>query len=221
VRSAAVDLEREWVLEAAGGGPVAGCDEVGRGAWAGPVTVGVVVVDPTAGPAPTGLADSKLLSASRRCALVPELRAWAAATGVGHAEAEEIDRDGLVVALGRAAVRALRQLGVRPRTVLLDGRHDWLTAALAEDEPPITVVTEVGADRLRASAAAASVLAKVARDDLMAFRGRRHPAYGWAQNKGYGTPDHRAALAASGPCAEHRRTWAPVRALSAASRAEP
>jgi len=206
-------------MAAAGRGPVAGCDEVGRGAWAGPVSVGLVVVDPGGGPPPPGLRDSKLLTPARRSALVPAIDQWVVASAVGHAEAAEIDRWGLVVALRLAACRALGQLATAPAVVLLDGTHDWLAGPVPPSEPggmpaawpaAIEVVTEAGADRRRASVAAASVLAKVARDELMRQRAGRYPGYGWEANKGYGTAAHRCALASRGPSPEHRTSWQPM-----------
>jgi ribonuclease HII len=196
---------------------VAGCDEVGRGALGGPVTVGVAVIDVTAvDEPPAGLADSKLLSARRRGELVPVIQAWVLSWGVGHATAGEIDEFGLIAALRRAGRRALGQLDPRPDIVLLDGHHDWLTAPpqgswIHDDDdadpwhPP--VMTRVKADRDCASVAAASVLAKVTRDLVMTDLAAAFPAFGWELNKGYGSPAHLEALARYGPCEHHRRSW--------------
>ncbi len=191
-------------------------DEVGRGALAGPVTVGVVVIDDTCRSAPTGVRDSKLLTPQARAHLVPRLRRWARAHAVGHASPGEIDGIGIIAALRLAATRALAQLPERPDLVVLDGNHDWLTApeqvglfAFAAEDSPVgpPVLTMVKADLRCSSVAAASVLAKVERDELMVGLAQAHPAYGWAGNKGYAAPEHLAALAAYGPCALHRRSW--------------
>lgn len=190
-------------------------DEVGRGALAGPVSVGVVVIDEACRSAPTGVADSKLLTASARQALVPRIRRWCRAGAVGHAWPDEIDGIGIMAALRLAGIRALAELPLTPDLVILDGNHDWLTAPeevglLAElgdgpSTPPVT--TLVKADMRCSSVAAASVLAKVTRDAIMVGMSGEHPAYHWEDNKGYAAPEHLAALAAQGPCPAHRRSW--------------
>ena len=203
----------------AGARLVCGMDEVGRGALSGPVTVGAVLVDPTCRALP-GVRDSKLLTPAARDALVPRIRRWSVAWAVGHAEPDEIDEVGIVAALRRAGWRALADLPTRPDVVLLDGSHDWLTppaqASLLDavdvpalDPPAVAplVTTRVKADLTCTSVAAASVLAKVERDAIMATRHDWHPEYGWAGNKGYASPDHLAALSALGPCPQHRRSW--------------
>ncbi len=187
-----------------GGGLVAGMDEVGRGALSGPVTVGVVVVAPGCRPAPRGLADSKALSANARIDLVPRIVGWAHGAAVGHASAAEIDAVGVTAALRLAGHRALAALVDAPADVLLDGGHDYLTGP-GGSAPRVR--TLVRADRSCASVAAASVLAKVARDAIMVDLAGSFPEYGWAANKGYGTPDHLDALARLGPVEHHRRTW--------------
>lgn len=194
---------------------VAGMDEVGRGALAGPVSVGVVLVEEGMGSAPAGVRDSKLLTPAARQGLVPRIERWALAFGVGHATAEEIDALGIMAALRLAGIRALERAGVAPDLVLLDGNHDWLTApeetglfafaGAGPATPPVT--TMIKADLRCSSVAAASVLAKVARDRLMVSHAGEHPAYGWADNKGYAAPEHLDALARLGPCALHRRSW--------------
>jgi len=126
-RSVVPTLREERLLLRSGHGLVGGVDEVGRGALAGPVSVGVVVVDAATRSAPTGLRDSKLLTPTAREELVPRLRRWAPAHAVGHAEPEEIDALGIIAALRLAGQRALAQLGCAPSAVLLDGSHDWLT----------------------------------------------------------------------------------------------
>ena len=205
-----LDFERE--LLRGGAGLIAGIDEVGRGALAGPVSVGVAVIDHTVGPIPLGLADSKLISAKKRDALVPLLTDWVVAHAVGHAEPGEIDEVGIVAALRRAAIRALAQLPVTPDIAILDGSHDWLSRsddlfAVGEDVVTPRVHVRVKADRDCAVVAAASVLAKVERDALMADLDGRFPGYGVADNKGYGSDSHRAAIAALGASEMHRRSW--------------
>lgn len=204
---------------------VAGMDEVGRGALAGPVTVGVVVVDAGVRTAPVGVKDSKLLAPAVREALVPKVRRWAPAHAVGHAEPDEVDRYGIIAALRLAGRRALAQLTVVPSVVILDGSHDWLTPPAAaptlfdldllgrEVAPDVAlpgepgVVTMVKADLRCAAVAAASVLAKVERDAIMVARAADHPEYGWEGNKGYSAPEHGAAIRRFGPCPQHRRSW--------------
>lgn len=193
-------------------GVVAGSDEVGRGALGGPVSAGVVVVDERTRRIPPGLRDSKLLRPAAREALVPKIERWAVACAVGHATAAEIDELGILAALRLAGDRALHELGVEPAVVVLDGNYDWFcrpprAAVSPRHAPPGRVVLQVKADLTCASVAAASVLAKVARDAHMRTLAERHPEYGWEINKGYATPEHLATLRALGPCAEHRRSW--------------
>lgn len=198
-------LERERQLFADGARWVAGVDEVGRGALAGPVAVGVVVVGIGTADPPEGLADSKMLTPSRRNRLEPALAEWCAAHGVGWADPGEIDRVGIVAALGLAGARALDALEIRPDAVIVDGNIDWLTPALGASAVPVTLV--VGGDSTCASVSAASVLAKVARDRHMVALADEHPAYGWSSNKGYGSLAHKAAIAERGTTAHHRLTW--------------
>ncbi|MGO2659514.1 ribonuclease HII [Mycetocola reblochoni] len=184
-----------------------GCDEVGRGAIAGPVAVGVSVFR-TDVPAPDGVRDSKLLSAKRRALLAPLISEWTP-SAVGYADPEEIDRGGIVAALGAAAKRALAELHTRgvavaQATILLDGSADWLSPVLSS---PLDVRARVKADRDCISVAAASVVAKVARDELMTAAALRHPGYLWESNKGYGSGAHYAGLAEKGPSPLHRLTW--------------
>lgn len=200
---------------AAGHRLVAGMDEVGRGALAGPVSVGVVVVDETTGRLPSGLRDSKLLTPEAREALCEPVRRWARGSAVGHASAAEIDAVGIIAALRLAGTRALATLaadGLRPDLVLLDGSHDWLTApvdlfASAEPAPGPLVRTQVKGDLRCAAIAGASVLAKCERDALLVDLAPAHPEYGWDSNKGYSAPGHLAALRTLGPTAWHRRSW--------------
>ena len=223
--SAAPTLRLERVLLREGAPAVACVDEVGRGALAGPVTVGVTVVTAQVGTAPQGLRDSKLLTPRARNELLPRLRRWPAAAAVGHASADEVDGVGIIAALRVAAARAFAQLAVVAPVALLDGNHDWisvprepdalfpdprleLAAALADlTVLPGRVVTRIRADQTCAGVAAASVLAKCERDAIMVRLAGEHPAYGWALNKGYSAPEHIDALRRLGPCPLHRRSW--------------
>ena len=195
---------------------LAGVDEVGRGAPAGPASCGVVVIDAGVGRAPLGLKDSKLLSAQTREGLVASIERWALDSAVGHASAEEVDALGLTAALRLAGHRALSALSVPVDLVLLDGSFDWLSrpeqpsllGGGEHDElelPP--VVTRVKADLGCASVAAASVLAKVARDAIMAELSEQYPGYGWESNKGYGSAGHIEAIRRMGLTPEHRKSW--------------
>lgn len=202
-------LEVEAALFAAGAPVVIGVDEVGRGAIAGIAAVGVCAILAETDAVPEGLRDSKLISPARRRAVEPLVARWALATAVGEAEPAEVDRLGIVAALGLAGRRALISLfeqgvDVAASTVLLDGSHDWLTPALGA---PPRILTRVKADRDCASVAGASVMAKQHRDALMVIDHERWPAYGWDGNKGYGSPAHLAAVAAHGPSPRHRLTW--------------
>jgi ribonuclease HII len=188
---------------------VIGCDEVGRGAIAGPVAVGMVVVDAAVGAFPAGLRDSKLLSEPKREALAPACAAWAIHSAVGLASALEVDRLGIIASLGLAGKRALAALHesgvpIMASTLVLDGNHDYLSPALV-DRPRI--VTRIKADQTCASVSAASVIAKVHRDRLMIDLHGMVPAYGWVANKGYGSAAHFAAIDEVGPSEFHRLTW--------------
>lgn len=188
---------------------VIGCDEVGRGAIAGPVAVGLCVVDANVGPFPLGLKDSKLLSEKRRELLAPQAAEWVLFSAVGLASAQEVDAFGIIAALGLAGKRALVMVhnagaNIPESVILLDGSHDWLTPALSS---PLRVTTRVKADRDCASVAAASVVAKVHRDRLMIEADDTLPGYGWAANKGYGSAGHFAAIEALGATDFHRHTW--------------
>ncbi|MHA7293808.1 ribonuclease HII [Arthrobacter sp. HLT1-21] len=235
MRSAAPTLRFERSFLDAGHRYLAGCDEVGRGALAGPVSVGLVVIDLGAVKGLRGVRDSKLLSPADRVQLVPRIKKWALAHGVGHASAAEIDTVGLMRALQLAGNRAWEQVAatVRPDAVILDGNHDWLSpreqAALFDAETFETEATTLGAfrtavaevvtgcdvpvhTRIKAdlkclSVAAASVLAKVERDAMMVAYAADHPQYGWDINKGYATVGHRAAIDGLGPTGLHRTTW--------------
>ncbi len=189
-------------------GPVAGLDEAGRGPWAGPVFAAAVILDARRLPAflRDGLDDSKALSAKARAALDQALRHAArgglARLALGAASATEIDARNILQATFLAMRRALLALGPPPALALIDGNR--------APTLPCPVRTIIGGDALSLSIAAASILAKVARDRLMARLGSRYPEYGWERNAGYGTPSHRAALAAHGPTPHHRMSFAPL-----------
>ncbi|AMB58189.1 ribonuclease HII [Microterricola viridarii] len=202
-------LEVENELFANGIRYVIGCDEVGRGAMAGPVSVGMAVIDAGAGAFPDGLRDSKLLSEKRREALAPLAADWVLYSAVGEASAAEVDALGITACLGLAGKRALLALhaagaDIAASVVLLDGSQDWLNPALAS---PLRVQTRIKADRDCASVAAASVIAKVHRDHQMIAAHEEHPHFGWAGNKGYGSPAHMGAIAEHGPTELHRVSW--------------
>lgn len=214
--SLAPTLDDEAAMFRSGVRRLASVDEVGRGSPAGPATCGVVVTDASVVTVPAGLRDSKLLSASARELLVPVLTTWAREWAVGHASAAEVDELGLTAALRLAGCRALAQLTGPVDAVLLDGRHDWLSAPAQstlhpESRTPVVTVppvtTKVKADLTCASVAAASVLAKVARDTLMAELDEQFPGYGWATNKGYGSPSHLEAIGRLGLSVHHRHSW--------------
>jgi len=206
-----LDLERSLIKQ--GATLVIGCDEVGRGAIAGPVAVGVAAATSAVlaeGLIPAGLRDSKLLSEKRREVIAPAAAGWLP-HAVGTASSDEVVALGIVAALGLAGYRALGHLhraGVSliGGVVLLDGNHDWLTRALPAGSG-VQVVTRVKADRDCAVVAAASVIAKVDRDGRMRDAHDRAPEYGWDRNKGYGSAGHAAALRVYGPHPLHRRSW--------------
>ncbi|GFZ89385.1 ribonuclease HII [Nesterenkonia alkaliphila] len=200
---------------------IAGVDEVGRGALAGPVTVGVVVIDLDALPAEViaaetgvwpvldGVRDSKLLSPGMRKSWHPSICEQAQAYSVQHSAAELIDAAGISAAMGAAGRAGLAEvterLGRPPDVVLLDGIHNWLQA------PEVPVRTMAKADTLALSVACASVLAKVERDGLMEDLAAAHPEFGWESNKGYGSAQHREAICQLGPTAYHRQSWSLVK----------
>jgi len=201
-------LERRLLKEHA---LVIACDEVGRGALAGPVAVGAAVIDATRSRkrVPAGLRDSKLVPEARRPDVAARAAAFVQASAVGWASSEEIDEIGIIRALGLAAVRAIADLrahGIVPEEalVILDGNHDYISPA---GESGLRVRPIVKADRDCASAAAASVIAKVARDTVMTGLHDDLPAYGWARNKGYASLDHRDAIREHGMSRHHRHSW--------------
>lgn len=184
-------------------GPVCGVDEAGRGPWAGPVSAGAVILDPAC--VPDGLNDSKKLTERARNLLEPQIKASALAWGVGFATVEEIDALNILQATGLAMRRAVEALAIKPAHALVDGNYRFVL--------PCPVTPVVGGDGKSLSIAAASILAKVARDRLMVEMDGLHPGYGFAGHKGYHAASHVAALARLGPSAIHRRSWAPIKAL--------
>lgn len=213
-------LATERSLMEAGFRFVAGADEVGRGALAGPVSVGMVVIDASSQKPLAGVKDSKLLSVAERERLVPLIKEWSVGHAVGHASAAEIDAVGIMSALQLAGTRAWQQLQqslVRAEVVLLDGNHDWLSVQGQQsifDEPlpadsgvQVPVRTLIKADLQCLSVAAASVLAKVERDAILVELDGRHAEFGWKVNKGYATAAHRAAIEQYGASQWHRKSW--------------
>jgi ribonuclease HII len=197
-------FEREVALWNAGRRIVAGVDEAGRGPLAGPV-VAAAVVFPAGQRAIRGLRDSKLLPPVKREKLAVVVRARALAVAVGAASVREIDRFNIRRATILAMQRALERLGVEPLEILVDGLF------LPELGRPHEAI--VDGDACCQSIAAASVIAKTVRDRLMCRLARRHPRYAWAENKGYGTPEHLDALHLYGATAHHRQTFEPVAQL--------
>lgn len=212
-------LRHERTFKAQGIRFLAGVDEVGRGALAGPVSVGIAVVDLERQKPLAGVRDSKLLSPAERERLDPLVRRWSVASAVGHATAGEIDSLGIIAALRLAGTRAWGSIiaaGVVPEAVLLDGSHNWLSPAdqLSLFDQPVVeaaceapVHTKVKADMQCLSVAAASVIAKVERDRMMRRLHTEYPDYGWDINKGYATAAHRSVLRAAGPTPYHRVSW--------------
>lgn len=180
--------------------PVCGVDEAGRGPWAGPVSAAAVILDPAR--VPPGLDDSKKLSPKVRAALEIEIKESAVAWAVAFGSVEEIAELNILHATGLAMRRAVEQLSVAPTFALVDGNYRF--------KLPCEIKTVVKGDAISASIAAASILAKVTRDRMMAALDAEHPGYGFARHKGYGTAQHAEALLRLGPCPIHRMTFAPV-----------
>ena len=199
-------FRRERALIKRGVGPVAGCDEAGRGPLAGPVVAAAVVLDPKR--IPKGLDDSKKLTRARREELFDEICATAA-VAVTVASVARIERDNILRASLWALARAVHALPERPGHVFVDGR-DRLDVSC--DCDPV-----IGGDALVVSIAAASIVAKVARDRLMCKLALDHPGYGFERHMGYGVPVHLEALRRLGPTVHHRRLFAPVAAMLRAS----
>ena len=212
------DLQLERALAAAcGAGCVAGVDEAGRGALAGPVFAAAVVLpldDPQLAEVLRGVRDSKLLTPATRERLFDVICARATAYGIGQASAATIDRVNILAATRLAMAEAIGALAPAATAVLIDGPIRLADVALPQR--PV-----IGGDRLSLSIAAASILAKVSRDRAMIALDAHYPGYGFARHKGYGTAEHLRALAALGPCAEHRLTFAPRRGGAAAAGKRP
>ncbi len=200
----------DYLLEKQAGGVVCGVDEAGRGPWAGPVVAGAAILTPGCldGDWIGGLDDSKKLGTPRREKLFDILIAETP-TGVGLASVAEIDSlnilQATLLAMGRAVKNMIRDHGATPGLALVDGNR-----------PPVLVCPArcvVGGDGKSLSIAAASIIAKVSRDAIMADLARQYPGYGWERNAGYGPPEHRRALATYGITPHHRRTFAPIRRI--------
>ncbi len=198
LRAKSPSLATERELWAAGDDVVVGVDEVGRGAWAGPLVVGAAVV-----PSDRRIykvRDSKLLTETEREAMFERVAGWCRAWSVGLATHTECDELGMSAAQKLAAQRALDGLGLTPDRVLLDGNWDFVGGGITR--------TMVKGDARCLSIASASILAKVSRDRLMRVEAEHFPGYDFHANKGYPCPRHKLALAAMGPTSIHRRTWA-------------
>ena len=197
-------LAPETALALSVNGPVCGVDEAGRGPLAGPVVAGAVILDPDNIPA--GIGDSKALTERRREALEPLIQQAALAWGVGFASAQEIDQINILKATELAMQRAVTALAITPAAALVDGNYRFAL--------PCPVTTLIKGDSLSLSIAAASILAKVARDRHMTALDAQYPGYGFARHKGYGAAAHMQAIRTLGPCPEHRTSWAPFRNLT-------
>jgi ribonuclease HII len=195
------NLDFETKLFERGAKLIAGMDEVGRGCLAGPVSVGVAVINIECVNPPENLADSKLLTHEQREELLPLVKTWVKDFSVGHATNAEIDEIGLTRALRRAGRRALTQLATKPDYLILDGKHNWLMPEkenqnmFAEEfddgaiSAELKIFTQIKADLTCASVAAASIVAKTTRDQMMAELSKEFPKYLWAENKGYAAPE--------------------------------
>lgn len=191
-------LARERALWDKGYEVVVGVDEVGRGSWAGPISVGAAVLPRDR--RVYRVRDSKMLTEEERERLFPRLTAWCAAWAVGHASQQECDDLGMSAAQKLAARRAIDGLGVTPDALLIDGLWDFVGGI-----PTVTRIVKGDAKCL--TIATASILAKVTRDRIMRAEAEHFPAYDFDLNKGYPCPRHKAALAAWGPSSIHRRAW--------------
>ncbi|WP_297915069.1 ribonuclease HII [Thiomonas sp.] len=190
---------------------VAGCDEVGRGTWAGPVVSCALILDPLR--VPPGLADSKTLSPRRREALDAAIREACLDLAIGIASAVEIDRLNILQATLLSMQRAVAGLHLRPSLVLVDGNR------VPRLDVPARAV--VGGDATQPAISAASIVAKVWRDARMAELDGQYPGYGFGRHFGYGTAQHLQALRQLGACAEHRHSFAPLRRLREAAGGAP
>ena len=196
------ELERHIV------GIVAGIDEVGRGPWAGPVVTAAVIIDPALYDSPlfSHINDSKKLSAKRRDTLYEQLLSTPGIHfALGEASVQEIDNINILQATFLAMTRAVEALPIKPDFALVDGNR----------APPLSCPSKpiIKGDQISISIAAASIIAKVTRDRLMADLGQTYPSYGWGNNAGYGTADHQRALREFGVTPHHRRSFAPIAAI--------
>ena len=198
LKTQAPNLAVERRLWGLGHGVVVGVDEVGRGAWAGPLSVGAAVIPKDS--RVYKIRDSKMLTEKEREALFDRVADWCVAWSVGHASHEECDQLGMSAAQRLAARRALDGLGVQPDRVLIDGNWDFVGGGKTR--------LIVRGDATTVSISAASVLAKVTRDRIMRLEADNYPAFNFEGNKGYPCPVHKAALQAWGPTTLHRRSWA-------------
>jgi len=210
--TASPGLSHEWALTEAGRRAIAGVDEAGRGAWAGPLIAAAVVL-----PAPAslddaellahlaGVRDSKALSAEQRERLLPAIAAAARGIGIGSVPAEELDRIGLGAANRLAWQRAIAALPLVPDHLLLDA---FRLPGVPQPQTPL-----IRGEQISLSIAAASIVAKVHRDRLLHALDGEFPHYGFARHKGYGTAAHQAALLEHGPCTAHRFSFGPVIAV--------
>ena len=216
------NLNLEKTLFSKGAKLVAGMDEVGRGCLAGPVYVGITVLNQDLANddlVPTGLTDSKELTKIERDEILPKVKSWVLEHSVGKASNSEIDEIGLTRALRRAGRRALNALENKPDYLILDGKHNWLMPEKelldifdeVVDDGPISaslkIVNLIKADLICSSVAAASIVAKVARDQAMNELSEEFPEYLWHENKGYAAPDHLLAIKKYGPTKYHRISW--------------
>jgi len=215
-----LDLEKN--LFSKGANLVAGMDEVGRGCLAGPVYVGITVLNKELALdelLPEGLTDSKELTKDQRETLLPQVKSWVLEHSIGQASNSEIDEIGLTRALRRAGRRALNSLKNKPDYLILDGKHNWLmpekeTLDIFEevvDDGPISanlkIINLIKADLICSSVAAASIVAKVARDQVMDDLSKEFPDYSWHENKGYAAAEHLLAIKRFGPTKYHRISW--------------
>ncbi len=205
-----LSLEQEWLAQ--GYSLVAGIDEAGRGAWAGPVVAAAVILpldkpDVLQELIDAGVNDSKKVVAWKRTKLADLIRARAVAFGMGGASAKHIDRDGILAATRTAMRRAVSMLRPQPRALLIDAVD--LTASV-----PLPQKRMNFGDSISLSIAAASILAKVSRDTFLVQLNELYPGYGFARHKGYGTWVHQAALAKLGPSPIHRMSFRPLKDIA-------
>lgn len=210
LHAARPDLHHEMQLKKDGLEHIAGLDEVGRGAWAGPVVAAAVILPldrPDLADRLDGVRDSKMMTAQQRRHWAEIIRRVSLAVGLGSATPLEVDTAGLIEATRRAMQRALTSLPVTPDHLLID--H----ISLPGTRLPQTPLTH--GDMIALSIAASSVIAKVARDSIMGHMSHAYPGYGFEEHVGYGTLRHRQAIRRLGACPIHRRSYAPLRSLTA------